>query len=120
MAWLHSLRTSADAAPLRDPEAVADPLALPLAEIPARRYDDATLADFAGLSSTISCECPRHVAELLVQLSHFEAYSADCRSRGPKDAALHVYLQRVAAASRSLFEAALERIAIEEGLMLPA
>jgi hypothetical protein len=49
--------------------------------LPPRRWDDAALADFAGLSSTIACECPRHVAELLMQLSHFEAYSAECQHR---------------------------------------
>ena len=85
-----------------------------------RRYDDATLTDFAGLSSTIACECPRHVAELLMQLSHFEAYSAECENQSPADAELHAYLQRVAGASRALFESALERVAIQEGLMLPA
>ena len=52
-------------------------------EIAPRRYDDAALTDFAGLSSTIACECPRHVAELLIQLSRFEAYSADCESGAP-------------------------------------
>ena len=46
------------------------------------------LADIAGLSSTVACECPRHVAELLMQLSHFEAYSAECVARSPEDAAL--------------------------------
>ena len=54
-----------------------------------------------------------------MQLSNFEAYSADCESRSPEDAELHAYLQRVAGASRALFEVALERIAIQEGLMLP-
>ena len=29
-----------------------------------RRWDDAALADIAGLSSTIACECPRHVADV--------------------------------------------------------
>ena len=85
-----------------------------------RLYDDATLADFAGLSTTIACECPRHVAELLVQLSHFEVYSAECAQRSPADAVLHAYLQRVAGSARALFEAALERVAIHEGLVLPA
>ncbi|WP_240636178.1 MerR family transcriptional regulator [Caldimonas tepidiphila] len=85
----------------------------------ARRYDDATLVDFAGLSSTLACECPRHVAGLLMQLSHFEAYSAECERLGPSDAALHAYLQQVTGAARSLFESALERIAIHEGLVLP-
>lgn len=88
-------------------------------QVPARRYDDATLADFAGLSSTIACECPRHVAELLMQLSHFETYTAECASRSPADAQLHAYLGQVVGASRSLFETALERVAIHEGLVLP-
>jgi hypothetical protein len=86
---------------------------------PPRRWDDAALADFAGLSSTIACECPRHVAELLMQLSHFEAYSAECRHRSPADADMHAYLQQVAAASRASFEAALEHVALHEGLILP-
>jgi DNA-binding transcriptional MerR regulator len=84
-----------------------------------RRWSDAALADFAGLSSTIACECPRHVAELLMQLSHFEAYSADCVSRSPADAELHAYLRQMAAAARAQFEAALEHVARHEGLVLP-
>jgi hypothetical protein len=91
----------------------------PPASVPPRRWDDAALADVAGLSTTVACECPRHVAELLVQLSHFEDYSAQCASRGPADAALHAYLGRVAATSRALFETALERLALHEGLLLP-
>ncbi len=83
-----------------------------------RRFDDATLADLAGLSSTIACECPQHLAQLLMQLSHFEAYSDDCAHRSPADAALHRYLQRVAGAARALFEDALERVAVHEGLVL--
>jgi DNA-binding transcriptional MerR regulator len=85
-----------------------------------RRWDDAALADFAGLSTTVACECPRHVAELLIQLSHFEAYSAQCEHRSPEDAELHAYLRRVAAGSRARFEAALEQVALHEGLLLPA
>jgi DNA-binding transcriptional MerR regulator len=84
-----------------------------------RRWDDAALADFAGLSSTIACECPRHVAELLMQLSHFEAYSAECRHRNAADAKLHAYLQQEAATARARFEAALEHVALHEGLILP-
>jgi DNA-binding transcriptional MerR regulator len=93
--------------------------AQPPPALPPRRWDDAALADFAGLSSTIACECPRHVAELLMQLSHFEAYSAECRHRSPADAELHAYLQQVAATSRARFEAALEHVALHEGLILP-
>jgi MerR family transcriptional regulator, light-induced transcriptional regulator len=85
-----------------------------------RRWNNAALADIAGLSSTIACECPRHVAELLVQLSQFEDYSAECEHRSAADAQLHAYLKQVAAAARSLFEAALEHVAVHEGLILPS
>jgi hypothetical protein len=87
-------------------------------KIPGRRFDDGTLIDMAGLSSTIGCECPRHVAELLMQLTQFEAYCADCRSRSPADAQLHAYLGRVSGLARSLFERSLERVALHEGLIL--
>jgi DNA-binding transcriptional MerR regulator len=97
----------------------ADP-AQPVAAVPPRRWDDAALAEFAGRSSTIACECPLHVTELLVQLSHFEAYSAECRHRNAADAELHAHLQQVAAESRARFEAALEYVAMHEGLVLPS
>ncbi len=84
-----------------------------------RRWDDAALADFASLSSTVACECPRHLAELLMQLSHFEAYSTECQHRSPSDAQLHAYLRQVAAQSRASFESALELVAMQEGLVLP-
>jgi MerR family transcriptional regulator, light-induced transcriptional regulator len=90
-----------------------------LGQAPARRWDDAALADFAGLSSTIACECPRHVAELLMQLSHFEAYSAECRQRSGPDGGLHAYLQAVAGRTRAMFETALERVALHEGILVP-
>lgn len=90
------------------------------APVPPRRWDDATLAAVAGASPTLACECPRHVAELLMQLSHFEAYSAECLNLDPADAELHAYLQRVAAGARARFEAALERVARHEGIALPS
>lgn len=116
--WLDSLRSRAgtvpqSAADLPAPEAEAEPA-------PPRRWDDAALADFANLSTTIACECPRHVAELLMQLSHFEAYSAECEHRSAADAELHAYLRQVATVSRTRFEAALEHVAMHEGLLLPS
>ena len=96
-----------------------DALDMSEGEVPARRFDDAALTEFASLSSNIACECPSHVAELLMQISGFESYSAGCSSRTPDDADLHTYLQRVAGAARILFEAALERVATSEGLPLP-
>ncbi len=102
------------------PRPAAGPTEGSTGPVPPRRWDDGVLADFALQSSTIACECPRHVAELLVQLSHFEAYSVECEHRSAADAELHAYLGQVAAASRARFEAALEHVALHEGLMLPS
>lgn len=128
VAWLRSLAPAGgDGADVAAPEKSlkgADPwsldgLGLAAGPVPARRFDDATLTEFAGLSSSVGCECPGHVAELLMQIGSFERYSASCASRSPADAELHVHLQRVAGAARMLFEAALERVARAEGLALP-
>jgi DNA-binding transcriptional MerR regulator len=109
-------RTHAALLPAQAPAADAAPVT---GEPPPRRWSDAALADFAGLSSTIACECPQHLAQLLQRLSEFEDYSAQCQNLSPQDAELHAYLRRVTAGARREFEIALERVALHEGL-LPA
>ena len=98
--------------------AVAGPVALP-AVVPPRRFDAAALQQLAEASGTVACECPRHVAELVMLLGNFETYSAECVSRSPADAALHAHLQQVAGTARALFEAALLRVAEAEDLPVP-
>lgn len=109
--WLRGLAAA-------HPAAATAATVLPVA-VPPRRWSDAALADFARLSPTIACECPRHLAELLVQLSHFEAYCADCQHRNAADATLHAHLAGVAAGCRASLETALAHVALHEGLLLP-
>lgn len=113
-AWLNALLPPAAEPPGHHPA----PLTVDdAAACPAPRWDDATLQALAGLSTTVACECPRHLAELLIQLGQFEAYSAQCASRDAKDAALHRHLQRVSGQARLLLEDALARVAEAEGLL---
>jgi DNA-binding transcriptional MerR regulator len=114
--WLASLAAPGEAVAALP---VPAPVPLPLGEraVPSRRYDDLALADFAGLSSTIACECPRHLAEILIKLSHFEAYSAQCERLDAAESALHAYLGQVTGTARALFEDALQRVAVQEGLL---
>lgn len=90
------------------------------AELPPaqRRYAEPVLRRMAAMQSAVACECPQHVAEILLLLSQFEDYSARCLHRNPEDAELHADLQRAAAAARSIFEMALERVAAHEGVDL--
>ena len=106
--WLRGL--AALSSPARDDEAGDKAL-------PPRRWNDNELIAFANQSTTVACECPRHVAELLMQLSQFEHYSAQCANRNVADAQLHQYLQQLTSESRQRFEAALTRIAVHEGLI---
>jgi len=80
-----------------------------------RRFDDATLARLVHLSTTIACECPKHLAELIMQLSAFEGYSDDCLSRSPADALLHRHLGDTANRAVRMFEDALAEVARQEG-----
>ena len=90
----------------------------PLLPVDPRRYSDEELAALAELPSTVACECPRHMAEIVMQLAGFERYSAECLTRSPADAELHRHLGHVAGAARTLFERAVERLVAEEGLVL--
>lgn len=83
------------------------------------RFDESALTHFVGLSTSVACECPSHLAGLLLQVSYFEKYSGECANRSLADEKLHAYLQQVAGSARMLFEKALEQVAIAEGLPLP-
>lgn len=101
-------------------QGVLRPPAPPAAALPAPRYDERTLAELAARSSAVACECPRHVAELLVQLARFESYSARCAHRSRADAELHARLQRAAGDARLLMERALDAVMAHEGWAPPS
>lgn len=84
--------------------------------VPAPRYGDETLSMLAQTSGRLTCECPRHLAEVLMTVGSFERYSAQCALRSPEDAELHASLQRSAGQARALLEDALERLALAEGI----
>ena len=83
-----------------------------------RRYSDSELVSLAEIPSRVACECPRHLAEIVTLLVGFENYSAECVSRGPKDAELHRHLHEVTSVARTMFEQALARVVVEEDLVI--
>ncbi len=86
------------------------------APVAPRLFNQQQLANLANTSSAIDCECPRHLAQLVGDLSAFEIYSANCANRDDDDAALHRYLHQTTAQARALIEVALEKVADAEGL----
>jgi DNA-binding transcriptional MerR regulator len=93
--------------------------AQPPAQRHERRLDNASLEALAHASSSIECECPKHLVDLVRSLTSFEAYSEQCSVRSVADALLHQDLQQTAARARSMLEQALIRLAMLEGLPLP-
>ena len=83
-----------------------------------RLYSDAELVSLAETPSRVTCECPRHLAEIVTLLVGFERYSAECVSQNESDAALHRHLHDVASVARTMFEQALARVVIDEGLVV--
>ena len=94
--------------------------ALPPLGLPPHRFSRRVLADIAMMSPALACECPRHLAQILIELSDFESYSADCENTKPDDAVVHRMLRRTAATARSLFEDALVDLASHEDIGLNA
>jgi len=92
------------------------PAASPLPEV---RFDTAALETLASTANAVYCECPKHLAEILLTLGSFERYSRDCGNRNPADAELHRNLLQAAAQARVCLETALLQVVVAEGLPLP-
>ena len=88
-------------------------------QIAPRRFDDEMLATITAAGNRMSCECPRHLSDILMMVGSFERYSAQCASRNQEDARLHHELGLAAARARMVLEGAMERLVLAEGLPLP-
>ena len=113
--WCLALHQSAGAAPPVDErlDEAAAGIAYP---IPPRRFTDSELAHIATVSSSVRCECPHHLADLVSALAAFEAYSEECENRNAEDAAVHAFLHASTARARALMETALARVVEAEGI----
>ncbi|NRR34309.1 MerR family transcriptional regulator [Oxalobacteraceae bacterium] len=108
------------AAPAAPPMLTVSPSMAAMRPPAARRLDDQALAALAAAGNSVACECPRHLADILLMLTSFERYSAQCAASSPADAELHRELNHCAGQARTLLEAALVKLARADGLPLPA
>ncbi|MCG6118691.1 MAG: hypothetical protein MEQ07_10955 [Aquimonas sp.] len=83
---------------------------------PMRRYDDLQLAALQDVRSLVDCECPNQVADLVLALTAFETYSAQCQNKNEKDAQIHRMLARVTGHARSAMEYALKELCAYENI----
>ncbi len=83
-----------------------------------RRYSTQQLSKLQQIKSAIDCECPNHIADLVIALSAFESYSRDCKNRNAQDAEIHAMLYQSTAEARHLMEQALSQLCDYEGILL--
>ena len=86
--------------------------------IPTRRYSNKQLDNLARVSTSIQCECPHHLSDLIKSLVAFEIYSAECENKNAEDAAMHSYLHATTAQSRAIMEDALAHIISHENITI--
>ena len=77
-----------------------------------------TIARIALSAPKMRCECPHHLADIVLSLRAFEEYSEECEIRNAEDAELHHFLWLSAARARAHFEDAIIRVAEVEGISL--
>ncbi len=87
-------------------------------EPPPPRFSHDIVSRIVAMSPSIKCECPHHLAQIVMNLRAFEQYCAECENSSPSDAKLHHYLKGVTGRSRAAFEEALARVAEAEGIYL--
>ncbi len=87
-------------------------------EPPPPRFSHDIVSRIVAMSPSIKCECPHHLAQIVMNLRAFEQYCAECENSSPSDAELHHYLKGVTGRSRAAFEEALARVAEAEGIYL--
>lgn len=85
---------------------------------PRKRFSNTELARIAALSPGLQCECPNHIATILMRITSFERYSMECVDSDPESAALHAELGAISAKARALFEDALVAVARADGIAL--
>ena len=90
--------------------------ATPNQKVTSPRFTNEQLSRIAALTSKIACECPNHLAELIINLTAFEKYSSECANRNEEDAQLHSQLNQAAGASRLILEDSLIRLMEIEGI----
>ncbi|MEO0325414.1 MAG: hypothetical protein AAF447_20830, partial [Myxococcota bacterium] len=83
---------------------------------PPRAYTDAQLERLRNLRSSLSCECPNHLAAIVEGLLAFERYATSCANETVADARLHARLADGTGKARGLMESLLAEVIRQDGL----
>ncbi len=82
------------------------------------RFTPEQLGRLMEIVTTVKCECPNHLAQLISGLRAFEEYSKSCESRDEKDQQVHALLHRQTAVAREAMEDGLVALLEHENIRL--
>lgn len=85
---------------------------------PATRFRREELEKLIHRPTGLLCECPNHIASLVLALREFELYSRRCANETAEDAALHGDLADGTGQARATMEVLLARVCAHEGIDL--
>jgi len=84
-----------------------------------KKFSTEDLETISALDFSLYCECPRHLASLLMSLNGFVSYSEQCLDASPQDAAIHRFLRTMAADAIASIESGLQLVLTAEDITLP-
>ncbi len=82
------------------------------------RYTQEQLGTLLEFSSSVKCECPNHLSQIVSSLQAFEEYSKYCENRDEADRQVHAMLYRYTAGARAVMEEALDALVKHENIKL--
>ncbi len=75
-----------------------------------RQFSEEQLTAASRLQSTLDCECPRHISDLIRALANFEEYSSSCSVENWHEAAVHSCIYVYTSQARWLMEKSLQAV----------
>ncbi|WP_309896723.1 hypothetical protein [Archangium sp.] len=82
------------------------------------RFTAEQLGRLMEIASSVKCECPNQLAQLVSGLQAFEQYSKTCESQNEKDQRIHALLYRQSAVAREALEEGLVALLEHENIQL--
>jgi hypothetical protein len=82
------------------------------------RYTQEQLGLLLEYASSVRCECPNHLSQIVSSLQAFEEYSKNCENRDDADRQVHGLLYRYTAGARAVMEEALDALVKHENIQL--
>lgn len=80
----------------------------------AARYSENQLGVLQQISNNIDCECPNHLAGIVLSLQAFESYALACEDKNEADAHIHQMLYNETVRAREVMEEALMKLCMFE------